>query len=88
MSEFRSGKNNSNPPNPPIPPILDGYVDRTILAREFGVCERTILRWQNEPDGLPFIKVGAKTLYRVDAVRQWLASRTKRRNRKDPRNPK
>ena len=34
--------------------LLDDYLTRAELADELRVTQRTILRWQNRPDGIPF----------------------------------
>lgn len=60
--------------------ILEGYASRNDLAASIGVTERTIARWTDQPDGLPVTKIGNKVLYRLDAAREWIASRERRRN--------
>lgn len=61
-------------------PILEGYVTRAELAREFDTCERTIARYENMPDGLPVTIIGGKRFYRRESVHAWLASRERRPN--------
>lgn len=60
--------------------LLDGYITRDQLATDFGVTPRTVLRYENEPNGLPFLEVGGRKLYRPDSVRSWLAGRERQRN--------
>lgn len=62
--------------------LLGGYIGRHALAEAFGVTPRTITRWIAQPDGLPYVKVGSRTMFRVDAVREWLASRERHPNRR------
>jgi hypothetical protein len=57
------------------PNLLDGYLTRKQLAQALAVCERSIARAENQPDGLPSLMIGGRKLYRIDAVRQWLARR-------------
>ena len=52
--------------------LLDEYLSREELAHELGVTGRTIIRWQNQPGGLPFVKLGARVRYRRAAVEAWL----------------
>jgi hypothetical protein len=60
--------------------ILADYADVPQLAADFDKCERTIIRWMDEPDGLPYVKIGNKRLVHVPSAREWLLSRTKRPN--------
>lgn len=60
------------------PNILEGYADRDTLAASFGVAPRTITRWMGQPDGLPHVHLGGRTLFKIDSVRAWLAGREKR----------
>ncbi|MBB4277253.1 transcriptional regulator [Rhizobium mongolense] len=60
--------------------LLQGYLDREQLARELGCTTRTIHTYENLPDGLPSLMLGGKKLYRVEAVRQWIAGRERRPN--------
>jgi excisionase family DNA binding protein len=60
--------------------ILEGYLSLPELASQLRVCERTIYRWCDEPDGLPHVKLGAQRLFSVASVRTWLADRERQRN--------
>lgn len=64
------------------PNILEGYVDRASLAVGFGVSSRTISRWMNQPDGLPYTQIGGRVLFRVQGVREWLARRERQPNKR------
>lgn len=52
-----------------------GVVPIETLSETLGVCQRTIQRWSQMPDGMPVIRVGRHTLFRLDAVREWLLAR-------------
>ena len=52
--------------------ILDDYLTRDELASELNVTKRTLIRWQNQRDGLPFIMLGGRVLYRRASVLVWL----------------
>jgi excisionase family DNA binding protein len=52
--------------------LLQGWISRTDLARELGVCEETLRRWADARRGPPFVKAGRKILYRRTTVLEWL----------------
>ncbi|MCA2374792.1 helix-turn-helix domain-containing protein [Agrobacterium genomosp. 3 str. CIP 111-78] len=60
--------------------LLDGYLTREQLAQELGVHKRTLWVWQNQPDGLPYTKVGGRLLFNVESVRHWIRSKETRPN--------
>ena len=60
--------------------LLDGYVNRRELAAELRCSERTIIRYEREPDGLPSTLLGGRVLYKLDNVRAWLERRERRPN--------
>lgn len=62
--------------------VLEGYVTRLKLKEELGVCDRTMARYESQPNGLPFVPIGGQKFYRVDAVREWLAKRERSRNQR------
>jgi hypothetical protein len=41
---------------------------------------RTVLRWMDEPDGLPYTKLGNVRLIHIPTAREWILSRMSRRN--------
>ncbi len=60
--------------------LLDDYRTRPALAAELGVSERTLIRWQHEPNGLPYVELGGRILYRLASVRAWIESKERRPN--------
>ncbi len=60
--------------------LLDDYLTRDELAAELRVTTRTVIRWQNMPDGVPYVELGGRTLYRRSSVRAWIESHEKRPN--------
>lgn len=62
--------------------LLDGYLDRSTLAEQLRTSTRTIARYENQPDGLPSLRIGGRKFYRIEAVVAWL---TKRERRPNPR---
>lgn len=62
--------------------ILEGYADREALAAGFNVTPRTINRWMNQPDGLPYVQLGGRILFNLESVRTWLAARERHPNQR------
>jgi hypothetical protein len=61
--------------------FLADHVRRTELAKGLGdISERSIARYENEPDGLPYTIVGGCKWYHVESVRAWLKRREHRPN--------
>ncbi|MER8648411.1 MULTISPECIES: hypothetical protein [unclassified Mesorhizobium] len=60
--------------------LLNGYLDRASLADALKCSERTVARYENQPDGIPSLMVGGRKLYRLVAVREWLDRRERRPN--------
>ena len=54
------------------PTLLSGWISRSALALELGVCEETLRRWADARRGPPYIRAGRKILYRRSAVLDWL----------------
>jgi hypothetical protein len=55
-------------------PILDGYLPQADTARALGKCVRTLKRWRTKRYGPPVTWIGNRPLYRIEAVREWLAT--------------
>jgi hypothetical protein len=62
------------------PSILDGYDTRAQLAGELQCSERTIARYEQLPDGLPFVMVAGRKLYKRASTLAWLERREKKPN--------
>jgi hypothetical protein len=60
--------------------ILSDYLDRASLARELNCAERTIARYEAEPDGLPSVMIAGKRYYRREAVLEFIRRRERRPN--------
>jgi hypothetical protein len=59
--------------------LLDGYLDIEPFAKEVNRSPRTILRWMDEPNGLPYSRIGNRRLIHVLTARDWVFSRMKNR---------
>lgn len=56
--------------------VLSGhFVEPEALAAALGTSIRTLQRWHRLRQGPPRIVIGKRVLYRIEAVRDWLASR-------------
>ena len=55
--------------------LLCEYLTPDQLASQLGVSERTLSRWHTQRLGPPRCAIGKLILYRVDAVREWMAER-------------
>lgn len=62
--------------------LLQGWISRTDLASELGVCEETLRRWADVRRGPAFVKAGRKILYRRTAVLEWLETQEVREPRR------
>lgn len=56
-------------------PVIAEYMEPEELAKELGVCWRTLHRFHLNREGPPRVKIGRKVLYRREAVKEWLRSR-------------
>ena len=60
--------------------LLDGYVTRDEAASALGVTKRSLINYENEPNGLPRVPFGGRVYYRVESLREWLAKRERQLN--------
>jgi hypothetical protein len=60
--------------------LLDDYAPEDALAKSWSVDRRTIARYRNEPNGLPFMKLGGKVYIHIPGAKEWIRRRTLRRN--------
>ncbi len=62
--------------------FLEGFQLEDDWCAEVGVTPRTCQRYRlTEAPGLPYVEFGGKIYIKLDEGRQWLANRTRRRNR-------
>lgn len=62
--------------------ILDGYVPEEDFAAAHDVNPRTVARYRNQPNGLPYVKWGGRVFIDVNGAREWLGEKTIRRNQR------
>lgn len=60
--------------------LLDDYLTTEELAKDLGLCARTIIRWTRKPDGLPFTQLGGRRLFKRDTVIAWIDAQERRPN--------
>lgn len=70
------------PADADVPHIFDGYIDEPEYCRQRGVSLRTAQRDRQLRQSPPYITVGKKVLYRVDAVRAWLLDQERKVERR------
>ena len=64
------------------PDIFDGYIDEYEYCRQRGVSLRTAQRDRQLRQSPPYITVGKRVLYRIEAVRDWLIARERSADRR------
>ena len=52
--------------------LLTGYVEEAEYCRERRISRRTAQRERRLREGPPFVRLGQRVYYRVDAVRDWV----------------
>jgi hypothetical protein len=60
--------------------LLEGYLDIAPFAEQVRRHPRSVRRWTQEPDGLPFVKIGSRVLIHVESAKAWIFSRMQRPN--------
>jgi hypothetical protein len=60
--------------------ILSDYAEIEAFAAEVERSPRTVIRWMDEPNGLPFTKLGSRRLIHLPTAREWLLGRIRRPN--------
>ncbi len=62
--------------------LLSDYLTRDQLAAELHVAPRTVARWQDQPNGIPYVEMGGRVLYRRQSVMAWIESLERRPNQR------
>ncbi len=60
--------------------FLEGLKHINDLAEEVERSTRTVKRWTDQPDGLPFVKLGRDIFIPIDEGRSWIRNRIVHRN--------
>ena len=64
------------------------YLSLEDFAAEVKRDPRTVRYWLNQPNGLPYTKLGNKILIHIPTAREWLFARMRRPTRRSTRSPK
>ncbi len=54
------------------PHIFEGYLTESEYCRQRGISLRTAQRDRQLRQSPPYVTIGKKVMYRIDAVREWL----------------
>jgi hypothetical protein len=68
--------------------FLADYLDLEPFAKEVDRDPRTVRRWLNKPDGLPYTRIGNRILIHIPSAREWLFARMRHRNPRRARVPR
>jgi hypothetical protein len=60
--------------------LLEDYLDLEPFAAEVNRDPRTVRRWMNGPDGLPFTRIGNRILVHIPTAREWIFGRMRKPN--------
>jgi hypothetical protein len=60
--------------------VLQDFLDLAPFAKQVGRNPRTVRRWMDEPDGLPYSRIGNRVLIHVPTAREWILGRMRARN--------
>lgn len=60
--------------------ILAGSAPEAKFAADNDISQRTVARYRNQPDGLPYFEFGGKIYIPLGEARTWLAAKVKRPN--------
>jgi hypothetical protein len=66
-----------------IDELLTDFADLEPFAAQVSRDPRTVRRWMNEPDGLPYTKIGSRILIHIPTAREWMLRRIRRSARRD-----
>jgi hypothetical protein len=62
--------------------LLADFLDLEPFAAEVKRHPRSVRRWMNEPNGLPYTRVGNRILVHVPTAREWIFGRMRRPNQR------
>ena len=60
--------------------VLADFLDLDVFAAQVDRDPRTVRRWMNKPNGLPFTRIGNRVLVHVPTARAWILSQTRKPN--------
>lgn len=63
-----------------VPSVLEGFQHEADFAKAAKISQRTVARYRNRIDGLPYVEFGGKIYIPVAEARLWLSAKVKRPN--------
>jgi excisionase family DNA binding protein len=60
--------------------LLADYIDLAPFAEQVGRHPRTVRRWMDQVNGLPFVKLGNRILIKRESALEWIAGLEHRPN--------
>jgi hypothetical protein len=66
------------------PNLLEDYIDLEPFAAQVDRDPRTVRRWMDTPDGLPYTRIGNRILIHVPTAREWIFGRMRKPNARRP----
>jgi hypothetical protein len=60
--------------------LLEDFLDLEPFAVQVNRDPRTVRRWMNGPDGLPFVRIGNRIMVHVPTAREWIFCRMRKPN--------
>jgi hypothetical protein len=63
--------------------VLDDFLDLEPFAKDIDRHPRTVRRWLDQPNGLPYTRIGNRILIHIPTARQWLLGRMRHPNPRD-----
>lgn len=60
--------------------ILEDFIDLEPFAKQVNRDPRTVRRWMDKPDGLPYSRIGNRILVHVPTARAWILNRMRKPN--------
>ncbi len=63
--------------------LLTDFADLEPFAAQVKREPRTVRRWMNEPDGLPYTRIGNRILIHIPTARKWMLDRIRHSARRE-----
>jgi hypothetical protein len=60
--------------------LLEEYLDLEMFAKQVNRDPRTVRRWMDKPDGLPYTRIGNKILIHIPTAKAWIFGRMRKPN--------
>jgi hypothetical protein len=64
--------------------LLADYLDLEVFAQQVNRHPRSVRRWCDEPNGLPYTRIGSRILIHVPTAREWIFNKMKNHHKRPP----